>query len=253
MHLKRLKIISGNLLDVNNMKIIFNGSEADIPDIVDSECIHYFYTLLKAIESVCYAKYVSNAGNHAISDVQGVEIKIGELLERTFAYELYRQWLNLLEDEGSELTVNSEVAKEMSLMTTVDAFHQIMNGTTKYPDLILHKSHNNLKYNTFVCEIKRHEGMIYEDIVLDISKLCAFLSHQIWDDNPYKYGFFIVIRDELDSIKSVLESGRRSNEYVFYTKLKKYEIELFKRIICISYIDDIITYNSLYNVLELMD
>lgn len=155
------------------MEIKFNGSEAEIPDIVDSDYYHYFYTLLKAIELVSYAKYVSNAGNHAISDVKGVEIKIGELLERTFAYELYRQWLNLLEDEGSELTVNAEVAKEMSLMPTVDAFHQIMNGTTKYPDLILHKSHNNLKYNTFVCEIKRHEckmerlefGFKFADIV----------------------------------------------------------------------------------------
>ena len=233
------------------MEIKFNGSEAEIPDIVDSDYYHYFYTLLKAIELVSYAKYVSNAGNHAISDVKGVEIKIGELLERTFAYELYRQWLNLLEDEGSELTVNAEVAKEMSLMPTVDAFHQIMNGTTKYPDLILHKSHNNLKYNTFVCEIKRHEGMIYEDVVLDISKLCAFLSHQIWGDNPYKYGFFIVIRDELDSIKSVLESARRSNAYVFYTELKKDKIELFKKIICISYNDNTITYDNLFNILNL--
>lgn len=235
------------------MKMKFNGSETDINGIVDSDCIHYFYTLLKAIKSVDYDIYVSNAGNHAISDAHGVEIKIGELLERTFAYELYRQWLNLLEYEGSELTVNAEVAKEMSLMPTVDAFHQIMNGTTKYPDIILHKSHNNLKYNTFVCEIKRHEGMIYEDIVLDISKLCAFLSHKIWDDNPYRYGFFIVIHDELDSIKKVLNSVRLSNVYLFYTELKKDKIELFKRIICISYNDDSIMYDSLYNVLELKD
>lgn len=227
----------------------FLSSEIELVDIVAPEYQHYFYTLLKAIESVDYVKYVSNASNHAISDVPEVEIKIGELLERTFAYELYRQWLNLLENEGAELTVNAEVAKEMSLTPTEDVFHKIMNGTTKYPDLILHKSHNTLKQNTFVCEIKRHEGMKYGDIVLDITKLCAFLSHQIWGDNPYKYGFFIVIRDDLDLIRTVLNSAKTSNEYVFYSELKEDKIELFKKIICISYNENVITYDSLFNVL----
>ena len=227
----------------------FSSSDIEIADFVDVDFKHYLYTLLKAIEFVDYEKYVSNAGNHAISDDISLEKKIGELLERTFAYELYRQWLNLLENEDSELTVNAEVAKEMTLMPTEDAFQIIMNGTTNYPDLILHKSHNNIKRNTFVCEIKRKEGMRYEDVVHDISKLCVFLSHQIWNDNPYKYGFFIVIRDKLDSIKRILESRRQSNEYVFYAELKKNKIELFKRIICISYNEEIITYDTLYNLL----
>lgn len=227
----------------------FDSQEYEIAGFVTSEYQHYFYTLLKAIESVDYAMYVSNAESHSISDVPEVEIKIGELLERTFAYELYRQWLNLLENEEAELTVNAEVAKEMSLMPAEDAFHKIMNGTTKYPDLILHKSHNILKQNTFVCEIKRHEGMKYGDIVLDITKLCTFLSHQIWGDNPYKYGFFIVIRDDLDSIRTVLYSAKTSNEYVFYSELKEDKIELFKKIICISYNENVITYDSLFNVL----
>ena len=198
----------------------FSSSDIEIADFVDVDFKHYLYTLLKAIEFVDYEKYVSNAGNHAISDDISLEKKIGELLERTFAYELYRH-----------------------------AFQIIMNGTTNYPDLILHKSHNNIKRNTFVCEIKRKEGMRYEDVVHDISKLCVFLSHQIWNDNPYKYGFFIVIRDKLDSIKRILESRRQSNEYVFYAELKKNKIELFKRIICISYNEEIITYDTLYNLL----
>lgn len=226
------------------------SSEIELAEIVAPEYRHYLYTLLKAIESVNYITYVSHAECHANSDVPGVEVRIAELLERTFAYELYRQWLNLLEEEETELTVNAEIAKEMSLMPTEDAFHDVMNGTTKYPDLILHKSHDTFKLNTFVCEIKRREGMKYNDIVLDITKLCAFLSHQIWAGNPYKYGFFILIRDSLDSIRIVLESAKASNEYVFYSELKKDKVELFKKIICISYNDNTITYDSLFNVLS---
>lgn len=231
------------------MKKRFLSSEIELADIVTPDYQHYFYTLLKAIESVDYVKYVSMAANHAISDNPNVEVRIGELLERTFAYELYRQWMNILEIERSELTVNAEVAKEMSLMPTEDAFCEFFNGTLKYPDLILHKSHNTIKPNTFVCEIKRHEGLTFEEVVQDISKLCAFLSHQIWGNNPYRYGFFIVIRDILESIKNILNSVRTSNDYKFYLKLKENNQELFKKIICISYDDNNITYDTLYNIL----
>lgn len=231
------------------MKKRFLSSEIELADIVTPDYQHYFYTLLKAIESVDYVKYVSMAANHAISDNPNVEVRIGELLERTFAYELYRQWMNILEIERSELTVNAEVAKEMSLMPTEDAFCEFFNGTLKYPDLILHKSHDTIKPNTFVCEIKRHEGLTFEEVVQDISKLCAFLSHQIWGNNPYRYGFFIVIRDILESIKNILNSVRTSNDYKFYLKLKENNQELFKKIICISYDDNNITYDTLYNIL----
>ena len=231
------------------MKKRFLSSEIELADIVTPDYQHYFYTLLKAIESVDYVKYVSMAANHAISDNPNVEVRIGELLERTFAYELYRQWMNILEIERSELTVNAEVAKEMSLMPTEDVFCEFFNGTLKYPDLILHKSHNTIKPNTFVCEIKRHEGLTFEEVVQDISKLCAFLSHQIWGNNPYRYGFFIVIRDILESIKNILNSVRTSNDYKFYLKLKENNQELFKKIICISYDDNNITYDTLYNIL----
>ena len=134
-------------------------------------------------------------------------------------------------------------------MPTEDAFCEFFNGTLKYPDLILHKSHNTIKPNTFVCEIKRHEGLTFEEVVQDISKLCAFLSHQIWGNNPYRYGFFIVIRDILESIKNILNSVRTSNDYKFYLKLKENNQELFKKIICISYDDNNITYDTLYNIL----
>ena len=231
------------------MKKRFLSSEIELADIVTPDYQHYFYTLLKAIESVDYVKYVSMAANHAISDNPNVEVRIGELLERTFAYELYRQWMNILEIERSELTVNAEVAKEMSLMPTEDVFCEFFNGTLKYPDLILHKSHDTIKPNTFVCEIKRHEGLTFEEVVQDISKLCAFLSHQIWGNNPYRYGFFIVIRDILESIKNILNSVRTSNDYKFYLKLKENNQELFKKIICISYDDNNITYDTLYNIL----
>ena len=231
------------------MKKRFLSSEIELADIVTPDYQHYFYTLLKAIESVDYVKYVSMAANYAISDIPNVEVRIGELLERTFAYELYRQWMNILEIERSELTVNAEVAKEMSLMPTEDAFCEFFNGTLKYPDLILHKSHDTIKPNTFVCEIKRHEGLTFEEVVQDISKLCAFLSHQIWGNNPYRYGFFIVIRDILESIKNILNSVRTSNDYKFYLKLKENNQELFKKIICISYDDNNITYDTLYNIL----
>lgn len=229
----------------------FLSSEIELADIVETDYQHYFYTLLKAIESVDYVKYVSNAGNHAINDVPAVEIRIGELLERTFAYELYRQWLNLLEKEKSPLTINAEVTKEISLMPNEDVFTKFFDGSTNFPDIILHKSHDTLKDNTFVCEIKRHEKMIFDDVACDISKLCAFLSHRIWEGNPYKYGFFIVIRDNLYKIKEVLDDSGNKNENRFYNELRIYKQDLFKRIVCISYNDYTITYDSLFNVLEL--
>lgn len=229
----------------------FLSSKIELVDIVDPDYQHYFYTLLKAIESVDYVKYVSNAGNHAISDVPEVELRIGELLERTFAYELYRQWLNLLEKEKSHLTINAEVTKEISLMPNEDVFTKYFDGSTNFPDLILHKSHDTLKDNTFVCEIKRHEKMIFDEVACDISKLCAFLSHKIWEGNPYKYGFFLVIRDNLYKIKDVLDDDGNKNENRFYNELRNYKRDLFKRIICISYNDNTITYDSLFNVLDL--
>ena len=229
----------------------FLSSEIELVGIVAPEYQHYFYTLLKAIESVSYSRFVSNAENHAISDVPTVEIKIGELLERTFAYELYRQWLNLLENEKSTLTIDVEVTKEISLMPEEDIFTMFFDGSTNFPDLILHKLHDTLKDNTFVCEIKRHEKMFFDDIACDISKLCAFLSHRIWEGNPYKYGFFIVIRDNLIRIKEVLDNAGNKNGNQFYNELKKCKCDLFKKIICISYNDNSITYDSLFNVLEL--
>lgn len=230
------------------MEKTFSSKRKEVAYYVRNDFKHHFYTLLKAIESVDYVKYVSNAENHDISDVPDVEIKIGEVLERTFAYELYRQWLNILEREKSDLTINAEVAKEISLMSKKEAFSQIMDGTTKYPDLILHKT-NKIKGNVFVCEIKRHEGMNPTSIIYDISKLCTFLSLDIWKGNPYKYGIFIIIRESLSIINEILNNGNQSNEQFLLNHLKSEKTSLLKKIICISYNENLIKYDSLHNII----
>ena len=99
---------------------------------------HYLETLIQATKLI-RPELVSNC--HFISDISKIEF----LEERTFAYELYRQWENLIEDNYEDMVVNAEVRKKYAKLTFIKNLIKIFGLTKKgkphlsfYPDLVFY-------------------------------------------------------------------------------------------------------------------
>lgn len=210
--------------------------------ITDENDKQHFCNLLKAILNVDeeYIKY----DNFFFINSDEKEFK--EHVERVFAYELYRQWANLV---GGNLFLNGEIVKELrnseenaSLIKT-------------YPDLVLHGGQANTEKEKqlIVCEIKRYNAgnkAFFDDII----KLSWFMSDTF--SHPFKYGVFII------TVKKGKEKGKDSqsilNDFVEYIKhdeqcIKQYaeSIETYaERIICIAYDGNTIVCDTLENCLN---
>ena len=80
--------------------------------------------------------------------------------ERVFAYELYRQWANILESECNEpLVLNAELDKIIDERIGTEGDTERVNSLEelrKYPDLVLHKGQGSDKIQKIVCELKRN-------------------------------------------------------------------------------------------------
>lgn len=120
-----------------------------------------------------------------------------ELVERVFAYELYRQWANLLEEERSEFILNGEIRKIESRIL------RNPKNRTKYPDLVLHKGQWESEGNEIVCEIKRQSSINkIDNIVNDIEKLKFFINprmKKVSYTSPYSLGILLVYGSEDNS------------------------------------------------------
>jgi hypothetical protein len=156
--------------------------------------------------------------------------------ERTFAYELYRQWQDAIVENEEGLIVNAEVTKRVEDEKFLDKLSEIF-GLTKdgkphrcfYPDLVFHHSQYDSEKQEIICEIKTKDGIDEKDIdrgVLDI-------------------GVFVQTAPFLVKMKLF---GGNDEAYKRYKRLEKTELAVFDDIAAVkmsSY-----DYNILYALIE---
>ena len=168
------------------------------------------------------------------------------LLERTFAYELYRQWFNYIKAFGITLRVDAEIGKKIT-NGKID-FQKIkkLEGDYKEPDLVLHAYQGNTENQTIICEIKRSEQLDETKIVNDIIKTCHFIDPQIWDGNPYKYGCFIVIHKTVEELSSMILNAKSRIEKEIKEKTLTPDMS---HLLIITYNGDSVKWDLLSNLL----
>lgn len=131
--------------------------------------------------------------------------------ERTFAYELYRQWQDAIVENEEGLIVNAEVTKRVEDEKFLDKLSEIF-GLTKdgkphrcfYPDLVFHHSQYDSEKQEIICEIKTMEGIDDKDnkkLNQDLRKLAAYMTNDVLLYHPFKLGVFIFVGGTLSDIK----------------------------------------------------
>ena len=156
----------------------------------------YLKMLFKAIVEV-------NKQYYYTENPENTSNEIIEQLERIFAYELYYQWSFLLKDynkhvsEEDKRIINGEIRKQLF-------------GVNKYPDMVLHKGHNDIHHQEIVVEIKRKAAIKDDNVAQDIIKLSQFMTNGFLGcgASPYRMGVLILtsggeedIREQLMLIK----------------------------------------------------
>lgn len=196
---------------------------------------------------------------YKIKDVNKIDApqKVGAQahLERVFAYELYRQWMNYLEEHGvKNLVINGEIGKALKEEFEADENNKEKKQRDNFPDLVLHKSQGNDEKQIMVCEIKR-EGVSNSDLLLDLYKLSCYTSEKIFWKKPFKYGIFILEGKNASLNKMKIKTGTT-------TKFKGKEISIeeyknnerfkqkFSDILCLSYDGVNLNYDSLNNLID---
>ena len=164
--------------------------------------------------------------------------------ERVFAYELYRQWANLLEPYKTGVIVNGEMRKDF-VGDAIKAYNILIRSNKRnneeasfYPDLILH----NDRCNMIACEIKRYENINH--VIDDIIKLDLFLTDQPIPKNkdikwtPFKMGVILLIGPE----KKINSGNKGDDENIDLLKALKDKLNnsisediKSKPIYCITY------------------
>lgn len=116
-------------------------------------------------------------------------------LERIFAYELYRQWANRLENpkmNPEKLILHGEIVKGFE------------NRTKRYPDFVLHGSQGDYEHQEIVCEIKRNKGVHRKAVIGDLCKIADFFNSDKTFNHPFKLGVFIFVGGDMSRIKDLL-------------------------------------------------
>lgn len=129
--------------------------------------------------------------------------------ERSFAYELYRQWM---ETKSDNLVVNAEVTKIISDKYRKLAriiFHK--KHYRFYPDMVLHHSQADSDAQEIICEIKLKSHATPTSITKDIKKLSAYTTEDVVLYHPFKLGVFIFIDGTLDELMLRLREINLSN------------------------------------------
>ena len=220
----------------------------------------WFYILFEAIMRVDssfieYNVLIKNKNNDA-TKYKRAKLDAEEHIERVFAYELYRQWANILEQYGiKNLALNGEIEKEIRNYI-YDNVENPNDPKTRdvYPDLVLHHSQGKDNMQLIVCEIKRSKGINSPKIFEDLHKLSCYLSRKIFWKKEFKYGVFIIAGKEASLEKIKMRKDTKShfmrNEISFedYKKDKNFK-QKFKNIVCISYNGKTLEYDTLDNIL----
>lgn len=200
-------------------------------------------TLIHAVFQVS-PELVSNSKH--ISNVS--ELKY--MNERSFAYELYRQWQDVVDENEEGLVVNAEVAKryedEKFLGKLIEIFRLTKGGKPHrcfYPDLVLHHSQYNSEKQEIICEIKTMDGIDDKDnsrLGQDLKKLAAYMTENILLYHPFKVGVFILVGGDISEIASRYESDnlvdKKKNEiYCITYNVKQIEDNIYiPDVVCMS-------------------
>lgn len=225
----------------------------DLPFGKDNKWFVYlFESIMKVDKSfIEYNVIIKEGGTLTTADTEAH-------LERVFAYELYRQWMNLLEKEGvRNLVVNGEIGKY--LKSEFERCQEDANkyGKDNYPDLVLHQSQGNDFCQKMVCEIKRKDGIGSngEGLLGDLFKLSCYTDQSIFWKKEFDYGVFILEGANAKLIDLKIKPGtttefkndRKSVEdYIQNTDFKK----KFKNIVCIAYDGTNLEYETLDKLID---
>lgn len=183
-------------------------------------------------------------------------------VERTFTYELYRQWKDLLVDNGSSLTINAEISKIVK-----DTFRNVVNTEEnaneghKYPDFVLHKGQGNTEEDgqILLCEVKRKKTANY-DIVHDFEKFLTFMQRSSFS-YPYAYSVFIQVGVTWEECKNKIREvfSKNANIKNSFSQQEDHCLvhrkSFAERTLCISYKPSLNnegkpTIDTLYNILN---
>ena len=195
------------LLDIECVKRMANEQIAIGETPNDKLLLLFFFQAITCVDNSFLSYYHNALGNKCEKDKRDPK---EPLLERTFAYELYRQWQNLLESYKIPLRVDAEIGKKVT-NDKID-FKKIkeIKGEYKEPDLVLHTSQMSIDVQAIICEIKRNVQLDALKIEGDLIKLCHYIDPGIWDGKPYKYGCFIVVNKNFDELKKQISEVKET-------------------------------------------
>ncbi len=183
-------------------------------------------TLIQAVKQVS-PELVANCSSFNING------SIDYFEERSFAYELYRQWQDLIENNDEDLVINAEVTKKcVDEHTFISKLEEIFDLTKEgkphrcfYPDLVCHHSQFDSDNQEIICEIKTKKGIDDSKntkLNHDLKKLATYMTDMVLLYHPFKIGVFILVGGVLNDIK---------NKYISNDWVKNKVNDIY----CISY------------------
>lgn len=166
--------------------------------------------------------------------VSGISHENEEQTERSFTYELYHQWKQILKENKSSLTINAEILKKIDKD----------DGRLTFPDFVLHKSQGNInpENQLIVCEVKRGSSSKQLQIN-DIEKLLQYLSYK-YVSYPFAIGVLIIVgknavfpavKDELITKINDFVTDNGSNLCHTYFPNISDALKISERIYCMIY------------------
>ncbi len=185
-------------------------------------------------------------------------------LERVFAYELYRNWGNVLSDMQEELVLNGEIDKIINIngIEYEDDSADSTDGkgnVVLYPDLVLHHSQSDDNKQLLICEIKRSHNLNGSKLFADMYKVSCYLTKGIFGEgkNHFKYGVILLVDSDLSLITDKIRNDTeitvkgKSGKIRFAHFIKDGNLSpSFGRIVCIAYDGVKLEYQVLDIILE---
>lgn len=210
--------------------------QVDLPFGVDNKWFIYLFESIIRVDQSFIEYEIKDVDKVGGPKVIGAQAH----LERVFAYELYRQWMNYLEIQGIKgVVVNGEIGKFLKDHFKANLGNSDKTGRDNFPDLVLHKSQGNDETQIMVCEIKR-EDVNDADLLLDLYKLSCYTNEKIFWKEPFKYGVFIFEGKSASLSKLKIKPNTTTLFKGKEVSIEKYKDDKdfknkFSKIICVSY------------------